>query len=316
MPEISVTDPVYALAASESFLTDGVCFAARPSGLYRSADGGRSWAQAYALSEMSGPLPTFATVLSSAFPQDATVMAGVAGGILRSGDGGEHWQITRVPAPPPVVTALAVSPDFPNDGVALAGTMEDGVLCSSDRGWNWVTWNFGLLDLHILCLAMSSEFARDETVFAGTEIGIFRSTNGGRAWREVDFPMDHAPVLSLALSPRFASDGVLYAGTEAHGLWRSADRGKTWERLGGRWIKAAVNQVLLSQDAFSAAERPDVLVSANGRLRVTRDGGRTWAPWESGTAPEGEITAVAAPAGIAPGAPLLIGMADGRVVRV
>jgi photosystem II stability/assembly factor-like uncharacterized protein len=316
MPETNVTDPVYALAASENFLTDGVCFAARPSGLYRSADGGQSWAQAYALSEMSGPLPTFALVLSPAFPQDATIMAGVAGGILRSGDRGEHWQITRTPAPPPVVTALAVSPDFPNDGVALAGTMEDGVLCSSDRGWNWVTWNFGLLDLHIQCLAMSSEFARDETVFAGTEIGIFRSTNGGRAWREVDFPMDHAPVLSLAFSPRFTSDGVLYAGTEAHGLWRSADRGKTWERLGGRWIRTAVNQVLLARGSSGEPAWPDVLVSANGRLRVTRDGGHMWTPWESGAAPEGDITAVAAPAGIAPGAPLLIGMANGRVVRV
>jgi photosystem II stability/assembly factor-like uncharacterized protein len=316
MPETNVTDPVYTLAASESFLTDGVCFAARPSGLYRSADGGRSWTSAYALSEISGPLPTFALVLSSAFPQDATVMAGVAGGILRSGDGGEHWQIARVPSPPPVVTALAVSPDFPNDGVALAGTMEDGVLFSNDRGWNWATWNFGLLDLHILCLAMSSEFARDETVFAGTEIGIFRSTNGGRAWREVDFPTDRAPVLSLALSPRFASDGVLYAGTETYGLWRSADRGRTWERLGGRWIRAAVNQVLLAHDSSGDPARPDVLVAANGRLRVTRDGGRTWLPWESGTAPEGDITAVAAPAGIAAGTPLLIGTANGRVVRV
>jgi photosystem II stability/assembly factor-like uncharacterized protein len=268
------------------------------------------------MSEVSGPPPTFALALSPDFLQDAIIMAGVAGGILRSGDGGEHWQIARAPTPPPVVTSFAISPDFPNDGVALAGTMEDGVLCSSDRGWNWVTWNFGLLDLHVLCLAISSAFARDETVFAGTEIGIFRSTNGGRAWREVDFPLDYAPVLSLALSPHFDSDGVLYAGTEAHGLWRSADRGKTWERLGGRWIKTAVNQVLLDQDAFGAAARPDVLVSANGRLRVTRDGGRTWAPWESGTAPEGDITAIAAPAGIAPGAPLMIGTAGGRVVRV
>jgi photosystem II stability/assembly factor-like uncharacterized protein len=194
--------------------------------------------------------------------------------------------------------------------------MEDGVIWSGDRGSNWAAWNFGLFDLHVLCLVISPDFAQDETVFAGTETGIFRSTNGGRAWREVDFPMDHAPVLSLAFSPRFTSDGVLYAGTEAHGLWRSADRGKTWERLGARWIKTAVNQVLLDQDAFGAAGELDVLVSANGRLRVTRDGGRTWAPGELGAAPEGDITAVAAPAGITPDAPLLIGMASGRVVRV
>ena len=36
-------DLVYALAASPNFDQDGVCFAARRSGLYRSEDGGRTW---------------------------------------------------------------------------------------------------------------------------------------------------------------------------------------------------------------------------------------------------------------------------------
>ena len=41
--ETEVQDAVYALATSPEFARDGVCFAARNSGLYRSDDGGGAW---------------------------------------------------------------------------------------------------------------------------------------------------------------------------------------------------------------------------------------------------------------------------------
>ena len=61
--------------------------------------------------------------------------------------------------------------------------MDDGVYRSADRGVRWVAFNFGLLDLHVSCLAVSPDYADDETLLAGTESGIFESTNGeiGRA---------------------------------------------------------------------------------------------------------------------------------------
>jgi hypothetical protein len=56
--------------------------------------------------------------------------------------------------------------------------MEDGVLSSSDRGWRWIAWNFGLLDLNIYSMAISPEFASDETIYAGPNRHLPR-TNGG-----------------------------------------------------------------------------------------------------------------------------------------
>ena len=318
--DTQIQDIVYCLAVSPDFARDGICLAARASGLFRSEDGGLTWQAAYASLELEAPLTTTAVAVSPSFKADRSVFAGVPGGVLRSVDGGQNWYIAGFPSPPPFVSALVVSPNFAQDGTLLVGTLEDGVFRSGDRGEHWAAWNFGLLDLNVLCLALSPDFGAiapaghlSETIFAGTESGIFRSTNGGRAWREVDFPTEFAPVLSLVLSPRFATDGLLLAGTESCGLFCSRDRGSTWERLGEEAVTGAVNSILLAP-GFPA--KPDVLVLLEDTLLVSRDGGQSWSDWEANLPVEHGISAVAASHGLDAGAPLLVGLVEGGVLRV
>jgi photosystem II stability/assembly factor-like uncharacterized protein len=194
----------------------------------------------------------------------------------------------------------------------LAGTMEDGVFRSSDRGSHWYPWNFGLLDLNILTMAVSPAFADDETLFVGTESGIFRSTNGGRAWREAGFPAEVAPVLSLALSPDYAQDGTLLAGTESHGLFSSHDKGHSWARLGEEAIADTVNGIVLSPQ-FPA--KPHILALLNDTLLVSRDGGQSWSGWKPGLWVAQSTVSIAAPQGIDAAAPLLVGLSEGGVLR-
>jgi photosystem II stability/assembly factor-like uncharacterized protein len=324
-------DITYALAASPNYARDGVCFAARRSGLYRSEDGGLTWRDAYASLGLVAPLATLAVAVSPASTNDETaVFAGVSGGILRSYDGGSTWLTTPLPAPPPVVSGLVVSPGYDRDGTVLAATVEDGVFRSGDRGGRWESWNFGLLDLDVYCIAMSPAFAGppgsggDETLYVGTETGIFRSTNGGRAWREVGFDIDLSPVLSLALSPDYARDGCLYAGTESHGLYRSIDRGRTWERVGAdvsplSGVPAPAIGVLLLSPEYPA--KPQLLAMLTDALLVSRDGGATWGAAnpmarEVGLDLGPGVASVIAPLGLDPGAPLLVGLLDGRVLKL
>jgi photosystem II stability/assembly factor-like uncharacterized protein len=311
--EAGSEDVVYALGASPQFDRDGICFAGRTPGLYRSADGGASWQPAYAALSPGENLSTSAVVVSPDFASDRTVFAGVTGAILRSHDAGDSWFLSLLPSPPPVVSCLVASPDYERDGVLFAGTLEDGVFRSSDRGDHWVRWNFGLLDLHVLTLALSPDFARDETLFAGVESGIFRSTNGGRAWREVPFPEELAPVLSLSISPEFRRDGLLLAGTEAHGLYLSRDRGRTWAALGEGALGGAVNAILVAPDF---PQTPTILVVTSSGLWLSEDDGSTWSEFTADVPPDEAVVAVAAPLGLLPGAPLLLGLSNGDVMRV
>ncbi|MBN1311483.1 MAG: hypothetical protein JXB30_08695 [Anaerolineae bacterium] len=303
-----VQEYVYQLAGVDTTL-----FAACYSGLYRSDDGGQTWQTAYASLKLSEPLPTMAVAVSPAFDHDSRVFAGLSGGILRSLNDGRIWESVTLPPPPPVVSAVALSPDFEKDGIVFAATMEDGVLFSSDRGGRFTAWNFGLLDLNIFSLAVSPNFAEDETVFVGAQTSIFRSTNGGRAWREVDLPAGYDAVLSLVLSPDFAQDGTLLAGTEMQGLWLSADRGKSWEQLGKHLFTEAVNAVYLSPD-FSAY--PEILALHGGTLNHSADCGNTWTPWREAILADQDVTTVLAPEGFGPGALVLVGLADGNILRL
>ena len=310
---VDAQDQVYALTTSPNFAQDGVCFAARQTGLYRSEDSGATWRLSYGSLQLDGPLATTAVAVSPAFASDHSVFAGVQGGVMRSVDGGDTWHSALFPSPPPLVSALVISPNFVHDGTLFAGTLEDGVLCSTDRGSHWTPWNFGLLDRQILSLAISPDFAQDGTLFAGTESGVYCSTNGGRAWKDIDFADDMAPVLSLTLSPAYARDGVVFAGTESWGLWRSNDRGRTWTPVDKEAITGPVNGIVCAPTSNAL---PDVLVVLSATLLVSRDGGQSWATWKADLPILEGLMAAAAPYGLGADTFILVGSADGRVLQI
>jgi photosystem II stability/assembly factor-like uncharacterized protein len=301
-------DYVYKLVGCERTF-----FAARNSGLYRTDDGGRTWQLAYQSLDLSEPVPTLTVAMSPHFEHDPRIFAGLSGGILRSLNSGQTWENIALPPPPPVISALELSPNFEQDGIVFAATLEDGVLFSADRGHRFGAWNFGLLDLNILCLAISPDFARDETVFVGAQSGVFRSTNGGRAWREVNLPVGYEAVLSLTLSPDFARDGILLAGTETQGLLLSTDAGESWQRLGADLFTEAMNAIHLAPN-FSV--RPEILVLHAGTLLHSTDRGTTWTLWRENILGDEEVTAILAPHGFDAGAFVLVGLADGNVLRL
>ena len=307
-----LADPIFDLAVAQTIHGRDVYFAARGSGLYSSNDS-VTWNFALDALNLEAPLTITSVELAPNFVEMPHVFAAGPGGILRSKDGGETWQVTMLPSPPPNITDLVISPNYAQDGIIFASTLDDGIFRSSDRGANWTAWNFGLFDIHILSIEISPNFAEDRNIFLGTESGIFHSINGGLGWREVDFDVANAPVLSLAVSPDFSEDQILYAGTEESGMFYSNDRGRTWQLVELDHPVGTIHAVLLSADF---PKDPNMAILNEENVLVSRDQGQTWQPWQTNLKFDDQILTMIAPEGISPEAKLFVGLANGEILKI
>ncbi|HYI25318.1 MAG TPA: hypothetical protein VD767_07920, partial [Thermomicrobiales bacterium] len=244
-------------------------YAGRPSGLSRSSSGDRdSWEPV----AIEGVESAFVTSLSAniAASGQSLVLAGTNGGILRSTDAAESWLMSPLGSPPPLVTALDGWHSGSGSGWILAGTLEDGVYRSGDRGATWAAANIGLLDMsvHSLCCAVQRNGAA--TALAGTETGVFLSTNGGRSWRDTGFHTDGVPVQTMAWLPGVE---LAVAGTAGAGVCLSEDNGRTWS-----WTEGALrNQdVVLVTFVERPGQQPAILAVLSTSMQISLDLGRSW----------------------------------------
>ncbi|NUN09478.1 MAG: T9SS type A sorting domain-containing protein [Ignavibacteriaceae bacterium] len=177
------------------------------------------------------------------------------GGIFKSSDTGFSW--TRIGLPNISVTAIAFS------GTHLfAGTIYEGVYRTSDDGITWAQVQNGLPSTWIRSLAYFNN-----TIYAGTQVGLYASTNNGSSWVLNGF--QNVPVTSLAVY-----NGKLFAGTESGVHLLSGINNWSLTSLYG-----AVNCLKTVTDKLVAG--------GNNFLSFTEDDGSNWvSAWKNlGTGP-------------------------------
>lgn len=144
-------------------------------------------------------------------------------------------------------------------------------------------------------VAVSPNFASDNTVFAGTDNGVYKSTDGGSSWTQVNNGLTTTDVRSMAISPNFASDNTLFAGTWGGGLFKSTDGGGNW---------SSVNNGITSNNiytvAFSTNYAVDDTVFAGahggadpGGVYKSTDSGANWAEANNGIPNNSNVQAIA-----------------------
>jgi parallel beta-helix repeat protein len=149
----------------------------------------------------------------------------------------------------------------------------------------------GTRDLRVQAMALSPNYANDQTLFIGTRFhGVWKTTDGGSSWSQVSSGLSISDVRALAISPNYASDQTLFAGTTQGGIFKTTNAGTGWTRVDGgvtsRNIQALAISPVYTSDGhiFAATEGDGVFGSTNGGAAwSTRNGGLT-NPWLKGLA--------------------------------
>lgn len=190
-------------------------YAAGHAVFQRSDDGGQTWAP------VEGALQGADIHGFAASPEDANLVYAyvVNSGIQMSRDGGATWQSLAGDAGQ--VTALAAG----SGGQLYAGSANDGVFESTDGGQSWQRGGLSSFGTQITALGLDP---RSGELYAGTMMGtktmLHRRTASG-AWEMVAFSSTN-PILAIAADSN--ADGSLLLADQAGRVFRSRDRGQSW----------------------------------------------------------------------------------------
>jgi photosystem II stability/assembly factor-like uncharacterized protein len=212
-------------------------YAGCSGGLFRSTDGGRTWAEVR--SELSDD-GIAGLIVDPADPDH--LHAWVAfGRVHESRDGGRNW-MARWEGLGDVrpVTAIHCT----QGGQFYVGA-EDGIF-----RWEATRQTWELLPLPLVAptvFVVETDGRDVRTVYAGATDGIWRSPDGGQTWHRWGAGLAGVTVTALALRP--TDDRIAFAGTRHQGLYATTDGGATWQPAWeGRLATASVRDILFGRD--------------------------------------------------------------------
>ena len=219
-------------------------YARSDGAVFRSANSGATWSD----SPLTAPLgygvslsaltidPKNPRILYALTARDATTGDGLRQSyeslVRKSMDGGRTWptlkrvRVVDFPAAADEFTGdvhaslLAIDPRDPR--VLYAGGR--GVSKSSDGGLTWRRSGLGRTPV----LAVAVDPSEAGTLYAGTNVGVAKSTNAGATWQPLHGALDGTRIDALAIDPEHHR--TVFAGTDTGGFW-TTDGGRSWHRF-------------------------------------------------------------------------------------
>jgi len=258
-------------------------YAGTTEGLYKTTDAGRTFTR------MTGPDVIVNDVFIDPSNPDRVMLATDRGGVLTSNNSAVSFVATNRGFSARKVEALLVDK---NDSSRIwAGVVNDktygGAFLTTDGGSAWTQVADGLGGRDVFTLSQ----AKDGTLVAGTNGGIFTLANGVQLWnsrssivnsttKQVTQVVKKKKVTTTKVVPDkpkpiesrvYAVDagGDVWVAATAIGLFTSTDQGATWQ--GGPAAGVTEYHAL-------AAHGPAMAAASLNALVISNDSGKTWEP--------------------------------------
>ncbi|MBI5282199.1 MAG: SBBP repeat-containing protein [Candidatus Solibacter usitatus] len=169
-------------------------------GVFRSWDGGENWTQ----SNKGLPFPYMIGIdFDVTVKPSATYVAGY-GGVFRSTDSGMNWTPLNLPSDD-IYYAVYVDPRDPQ--MLFTSSLYGGSYRSTSKGVSWSSVK-GLSNVIVYQFLASPK--ETSVMYAATDDGVYRSTNGGESWAQFSEDLTGVTILALCADPQ--QRGVLHAG--------------------------------------------------------------------------------------------------------
>lgn len=234
---------IFSLAACDSNI-----YVSEFGGVYISTDRGYTW------SARSSGLP--AGSIYTLLRRDTNIFAGSQSyGLYLSTDQGNSWNQAGLQSKS-IFTLVADSQSI------IASTVYSGLFRSTDNGISWIPSDSGLSPSIVYSVAsVMGNF------LAGTDSGIFVSSNHGSSWFRASVP-EIAPFVS-AFHP---IGSTIYAGGKT--VLSSTDSGRSWSTLTQEPFRYQISSMASISNSLLAGTRHGLLISS--------DGGSAWTESNSG----------------------------------
>jgi photosystem II stability/assembly factor-like uncharacterized protein len=284
--EVSLSNPkvVYAGTGSSKIRSN----VSIGRGIYRSADGGRTWtfaglADAGQIATIrvhpTNPDLVYVAALGNPF------VANPERGVFRSSDGGKSWKKILFVSEMAGAADLELQPGNPEVVFAclwhgqrkpwtiISGAMEGGIYKSSDGGNTWNKLGGGLPNELFGRSNVALSAANPNRVYALIEAkpgsGLYRSEDGGANWKLINAAgnLITRPFYYDTLGVDPTNPDVVWIGNE--GWFKSTDGGKSF---GSSPVPHGDNH-----DVWINPNNSQIMVQGNdGGANVSLDGGQTW----------------------------------------
>ena len=191
--------------------------------VFRTSNGGTTWSAISVDLTGDGTGVSGSVISALGFGPSPTIYVGTSGSgiqtsrVLVTTNGGSTWiNQTRSPLPNRYVKAIAVHPSNRDMAyVCFSGYGGGHIFMTTTHGNSWSNISGDLPDIPVNAILFDSLLTTH--LVAGTDIGIFETTNGGTNWIQQNGGMANVSVADLDMNQA----GYMFVATHGRGMFKS-----------------------------------------------------------------------------------------------